>query len=63
MRSAFDVQHGEVDVAIMDAKGSPPGAGKPEAEPCGVVYFIVVAAVSSVVALQSVCSSILVCWE
>ena len=49
---------------MMDAKGSPPEAGNPEAEPRSVVNFaVVVAAITFVLALLLVCTSILVRWE
>ena len=57
------MQRGEVDFVVMDAKGPPPGAGNPEAEPrCFVNFTVVVAAVMFVFSLLLVCSSVLVGW-
>ena len=64
MYSVFDMQRGEVDVVVMGTKGSPPGAGNPEAEPRFAVNSSVVnAAVGIMFALLLKCSSVLVRWE
>ena len=58
------MQHGEVIIAILVAKGSPPGAGNPEAEPLSADdSSIVCAAVVFVFILLYVCTSSFVCWE
>ena len=58
------MQRGEVDIVIMDAKGSPPGACNPEAEPRFAVNSSVVnAAVGIMFALLLKCSSVLDRWE
>ena len=58
------MQRGKVDFVVMGAKGPPPEAGNPEAEPRSVVNFtVVVAAVMFVFALLLVCSSVLVGGE
>ena len=58
------MQRGGVEIVVMVAKGPPPEAGNPEAEPSPVVNFtVVVAAVMFVFALLLVCSSVLVGWE
>ena len=63
-RAALDVQHGEVIVVTLVAKGSPPGAGNPEAEPlCAENSSIVSAAVVFVFILLYVRTSSPVCWE
>ena len=63
-RAALDVQHGEVIVVTLVAKGSPPGAGNPVAEPlCAENSSIVSAAVVFVFILLYVCTSSPVCWE
>ena len=63
-RAAFDVQHGGVIVVTLVAKGSPPGAGNPEAEPQPIVgFFAAVVAIRLLFALLLLCDSNALCWQ
>ena len=58
------MQRGGVDIVVMVAKGTPPEAGKPEAEPHSRVNLSnVVAAIMLVLALLLLCPSRRVYWE